>query len=168
MLDTLTFVAYMLGNEPGHVGHMHLFLDHPAQICQHPTQSPPVRWSGVPPEASSLVLIIKDEKNKLSSEKSRYYWVAYNLPVQAKGLPSDGNDQITYRDEGRNSWGQRNYHAPCSENSKSVVVELYALDKRFSAHHAITGKLMEQKIKGHVLAKTVMQWHVSKDAGKKT
>ncbi len=54
-----------------------------------------------------------------------------------------------------NSWGQKNYHAPCfAHNAYPVVIELYALDKRMEAHQIMTGEAVENKIKGHVLAKT--------------
>lgn len=153
MFDTLTLVAYLLGNEPGHSSKLHLraqFLEQPHAVCVQSTQSPQMQWSGVPPEAGSLALIIKDTNN--------YYWVVYNLPVQTKGLPFGGNRQIMAHDEGINSWGQNNYHACCARNNvHPVTIELYALDKRFTAQKPMTGEELEQKIKGHVLAKAVNQ-----------
>lgn len=159
MFDTLTIVAYLLGNEPGHSTQLHLqtrFLEKQNPVCQvQNAQSPQLRWSGVPPGASSLALIIKDAK---SSEKPHYYWVVYNLPVEVSALPFGSSHQMTPRDEGINSWGQKNYHSVCLKNmAHPVTIELVALDKRFSAREPMTGEIVEQKIKGHVLAKAIVR-----------
>lgn len=156
MFDTLTVVAYLLGNEPGHSSKLHLraqFLEQPHALCVQSIQSPRIQWSGVPPEAGSLALIIKDAKS--------YYWVVYNLPVQTKELPFGANHEILSHDEGVNSFGKDNYHTWCSRTTvHPVKVELYALDKRFDARKPMTGETLEQKIKGHVLAKVVKLEHL--------
>lgn len=150
MFDTLTVVTYLLSHDSGYVDRMKLltpFQNNQNQVCLHATQSPPLKWRGVPPEASSLAVIVKD--------KTHYEWVVYNLPVSAKGLPLGANTEMTPHDEGINSWGQKNYHAPCYGGDKAypVTVTLYALDKRFSTHKEMTGAMLEKKIKGHVLTK---------------
>jgi Raf kinase inhibitor-like YbhB/YbcL family protein len=151
MFDTLTVVAYLLGNEPGHSRQLQMqaqFLNNPAVVCVQSTKSPQIRWHKIPPEADSLALIVKDTKN--------YYWVVYNLPVQTKGLPLGANQQIQAHDEGINSWGQSNYRSWCAGNiAHPLTVELYALDKRFTATQPMSGLQLEQKMKGHVLAKVV-------------
>ncbi|EKD77696.1 MAG: hypothetical protein ACD_42C00223G0001 [uncultured bacterium] len=162
MFDTLTVIAYLLGNKPGHSTQLHLqaqFLEKQNLVCVvQNAQSPQLRWKGVPPEASSLALIIKDAKTLKNTEKPHYYWVVYNLPVAVTALPFGGNNQMTSHDEGINSWGQKNYHSLCLGNTTHpVMIELVALDKRFSAREPMTGEILEQKIKGHVLAKAIVQ-----------
>lgn len=152
MFDTLTVVAYLLSHDSGYADRLRFKTPHfPNQnhLCVHKRQSPLLKWRGVPPEASSLALIVKD--------KSHYEWIVYNLPVSAKELSFDANDHINRNDVGVNSWGEKKYHAPCWGNqSQPVTIELYALDKRFSARETMTGEVLEKKIKGHVLAKTIM------------
>lgn len=162
MFDTLTVVAYLLGNEPGHSTQLHLraqFLEKQNSVCQvQNVQSPQLRWQNVPPEASSLAFIIKDAKTSKNAEKPRYYWVVYNLPVEVSALPFGSSHQMTPRDEGINSWGEKNYHGLClGSTAHPVTVALYALDKRFSAREPMTGEIVEQKIKGHVLAKAIVR-----------
>lgn len=153
MFDTLAVIAYLLSSDSGHSSHLHLqakFLEKEKSVCAQTVESPQLRWKGVPPEASSLALIVKDKKD--------YHWVVYNLPVQVNSLPFGSNDQIRSQDEGKNSWGQKNYHELCvGDAAHPVTIELFALDKSFNARHAMTGTELEQKIKGHVLAKTVLR-----------
>jgi Raf kinase inhibitor-like YbhB/YbcL family protein len=153
MFDTLTVIAYLLGNEPVHPRHLQLqaqFLEKEKTTCVQTALSPQLKWKSIPPEATSLALIIKDKKE--------YYWVVYNLPAQINGLPYGANVQMTPHDEGLNSWGQKKYHALCPKNVIApVTVELYALDKRFDAVKPMTGELLERKIQGHVLAKAILR-----------
>ncbi|OGT42589.1 MAG: hypothetical protein A3F13_09250 [Gammaproteobacteria bacterium RIFCSPHIGHO2_12_FULL_40_19] len=151
MFDTLTVVAYLISHHSGYADRLRFmkpFSNTENQLCIHNTQSPALKWRGVPPEASSLALIVKD--------KMHYEWIVYNLPVSARGLPFGANHQMTPHDQGVNSWGEKNYHAPCFENKTYLVsVTLYALDKRFSARENMTGNVLEKKMKGHVLTKVV-------------
>ncbi|MCX7126045.1 MAG: YbhB/YbcL family Raf kinase inhibitor-like protein [Gammaproteobacteria bacterium] len=158
MFDTLTVIAYLLGNDSGLSDHLRLkalFSERKdSVVCVQHALSPQIKWQGVPPEANSLAIIIKDAKPIHNTKKNHYYWVVYNLPVEVKNLPVGGNDEMNKHNEGVNSWGQRNYHTLCWEKGlHPVVVELYALDKRFSTHEKITGEVLEQKMKGHILAK---------------
>lgn len=162
MFDTLTVIAYLIGNNPGYSDRLHMqapFLEKENKIlCVQNTKSPQIQWQGVPPEASSLALIIRDAKTFNTTSKQNYYWVVYNLPVQINQLSYGDNTKMMIHDQGVNSWGQENYHTICLDNTEyPVVVELYALDKRFSARKPMTGDLLEKKIKGHVLAKTIVQ-----------
>lgn len=145
MIDTLTVIAYLLGNEPDRNVHLKL------QASFAKKESPQLRWQGVPPETTSLALVVRN--------KNKYYWIVYNLPPQIKSLPYGVSAQMSPHDEGYNSWGQRNYHAQCTGNAtpSPVTIELYALDKRFGARYHMTGHSFEQKIKNHVIAKTILQ-----------
>lgn len=152
MVDTLTVIAYLLGHDPSYSDRLRLKVLFPEKqtnaVCVKESVSPQLKWRGVPPAADSLALVMHDKKN--------YYWVAYNLPVQAKGLPKGVNKTINTHDEGVNSFGENSYHSPwsCGQKTESVVVELYALDKRFSADRKMSGDVLLSKLKDHVLAKT--------------
>lgn len=147
MFDTLTVMAYLLSHHSGYVDRLKLQVIQPAQQqCVQDAVSPALRWQGVPPEAASLAVIVRD--------KQRYDWVAYNLPVTTTGLPFGASQHMSSHDQGMNSWGKKTYHLSCGQDSLNpVYVELYVLDKRFSVQGNMTGELLEQKMKGHVLEK---------------
>lgn len=153
MLDTLTVIAYLVGQHQGN-GHplrlnAHFFEKQNHIACVQQAVSPQLRWANVPPEANSLAVVVRDEKK-------HYYWITYNLPTDAKGLPLGVNKTINVNDVGINSFGQRDYYSPwsCGQKINSpVIVELYALDKRFSTRKIISSDALYAKIKKHNLAK---------------
>ncbi len=153
MFDTLAVITYLLGRDPKDIDRLHLkasFPDKPPVTCVQNAPSPQIKWQKVSPDASSLALIVKDS--------SHYEWVVYNLPIDARGLPFDANAEINPNDVGINSWGQKNYHSPCVGNTKyPVTVELFVLDKRFSARNKMTGEMLEKKIKDHVMEKAIVR-----------
>lgn len=154
MFDTLAVIAYILSSDTGHFSHIRLsakFKESEKPVCSLLSDSPQLSWTGVPPDATSLAVIIKD--------KQHYYWVAYNLPSQITQLPFASDTTMRARDEGINSWKQNRYHTICSnvKTMQPVTVEIYALDKNFNATRPMTGEILEQKIKGHVLAKGILR-----------
>ncbi|MDP1573546.1 MAG: hypothetical protein Q8L78_01230 [Coxiellaceae bacterium] len=146
MLDTLAVMAYLLGSGPEKSKALHMAVSFPEKAA---VVSPVIRWKNVPPEAESLAVVIQDNQKN-------YYWVAYNLPADAKGLPLGANQNMLPFDEGVNSFGEHNYHSPWSLGAmpQGLRVELYALDKRFSIHKPLSGNDLYAKIKGHTLLKT--------------
>ncbi|OGT34075.1 MAG: hypothetical protein A3C44_08390 [Gammaproteobacteria bacterium RIFCSPHIGHO2_02_FULL_39_13] len=153
MLDTLTLVAYLLGNNAGHPDHLRLhaqfFGTEKQTVCAQKSESPQLRWSGVSPEATSLAVIIKDP--------SHYYWVVYNLPVDTKNLSFSIDHHMLQTNQGVNSWGIQAYHSRCWENRyHPVSVELFVLDTRFSNNESMSGKIVEEKMHGHILAKKII------------
>ncbi|OGT46049.1 MAG: hypothetical protein A3E82_07990 [Gammaproteobacteria bacterium RIFCSPHIGHO2_12_FULL_38_11] len=162
MFDTIAVVAYLIGDGSGVSNCLRLkalFAEKKRTVVQmQNVPSPYIKWHGVPPGANSLALIIKDAKISSANSKRNYYWVIYNLPPSVKELPYNSANKINKHNEAVNSWGQKNYHSIRYANTThTVFVELYALDKRFSAREKITGKVLEQKIKNHVLTKAVIQ-----------
>lgn len=160
MIDTtVTMLAYMLGHGSTFKEKLRLHVQYVGKqnpkICLKQAPSPLLRWSGVPPEASSLALLIKENSSLL---KKHFDWVLYNLPVEARYLPSGSNHTINLSDVGFNSWGKKKYHPPCFGNATHPLsIELFALDKRFSAKYKMTGEELEKKMRGHILAETVVR-----------
>lgn len=144
MIGTMTVLAYLLGHDVSDDANLHLRV----VPAQQQNQSPRLIWKSVPPETDSIALIIK-------SQKTQYYWVVYNLPADATQLPFGANQGMSRNNEGTNSFGQQNYHP--YDASQPIVIELFALDKRFSADYAMTGEALKQKIQGHVLAETTVR-----------
>lgn len=136
MLDTLTVLAYLIVHNAKPTNHLQL------QATFVNKASPALAWQGVPPEAGSLALIVKDKQ-------SRYCWVVYNISPDTQYFPLNASQYMNRHNEGLNSWGKHAYH---SAEKKNMVITLTVLDTRFSNIHDINGKELEQKIKGHVLA----------------
>lgn len=141
MLDTLALLTYLISQHPNTTHSMQL---HSKIIAAH--VSPELTWRGVPPSAQSLAFIAKDKK-------SHYNWVVYNISPDTHCFPAGASGAIRKYDEGWNSWGARNYHA-----TPSVSITVYALDKRFSSIKKITGKMLEKKMAGHIIACAQATW----------
>jgi Raf kinase inhibitor-like YbhB/YbcL family protein len=47
--------------------------------------SPPLRWSGVPPQATSLCLVMEDPD---APSGVWVHWLIYNIPANSQGLPA--------------------------------------------------------------------------------
>lgn len=151
MIDTITIVSYLLGHHFGHNSKVKLsarFAEKENQtICATKIISPSLRWQDVPPEATSLAMVIKDANPPKSGEKTHYYWVVYNLPVDTTYLPFGESNYMVHYDEGVNSWGEQNYHSRCFDHqTHPVKVELFALNTRISANQPITGEMLEKQI----------------------
>ena len=149
MIDTMTVLAYLLGDDYGH--NKQIKLNAEFSQTQVAKVSPKVIWKNVPPEADSLVLIVKDSN---IPKKENYYWVVYNIPADSHGVNLGESQVINKNNVGLNSWGQKNYHAlNYPKKNHKIYITVYALDKKFSSIKNMTGESLEQKIKGHVLAK---------------
>lgn len=151
MIDTITIVGYLLGHHFGHNSKINLFARFAEKenqtICATKIVSPSLRWRDVPPEATSLAMIIKDANPPKSGEKMHYYWVVYNLPVDTTYLPFGASNHMIHYNEGVNSWGEQNYHSRCFDHqTHPVTVELLALDARISFDQPITGEMLEKQI----------------------
>ncbi len=159
MIDMITIVSYLLGHHFGHNSKLNLaarFAEKENQtICADAVVSPSLRWRDVPPEASSLAMVIKDANPSKNGEKTHYYWVIYNLPIDTTYLSFGASKYIVRYDEGVNSWGERNYHSRCFDHqTHPVTVELFALTTRIASDQPITGEMLEKNIisKKEVLA----------------
>ena len=151
MIDTITIVSYLLGHHFGHNSKLNLavrFSEKENQtICSTNITSPSLRWRDVPPEATSLAIIIKDANPPKSGEKTHYYWIVYNLPIDATYLPFGASNYIVQYDQGVNSWGEQHYHSRCFDHqTHPVTVELFALNTRISFNQPITGEILEKQI----------------------
>lgn len=155
MIDAITIMSYLLGNELSHQHRLKLsahFSEEQHQlICVHPAASPSLRWRDVPSGADSVAIVIKDV-NPLPNEKTHYYWVVYNLPVDTVALPFGEDKFILKNHVGLNSWGEQNYHSRCWENQiRPVSIELLALNGRVVSDKPLTGDEFEKSVKGQVL-----------------
>ncbi len=120
--------------------------------------SPPLAWSGVPPGARSLALIVDDPDvpDPAAPQRTWVHWVLYDLPPSAAGLPAGvtaarlppGTRQ------GVNDWQRTGYGAPCPPIGRHrYFFKLYALDTVLPDLGAPDKARLEQSLQGHVLAR---------------
>jgi Raf kinase inhibitor-like YbhB/YbcL family protein len=125
--------------------------------CEGQDASPALSWSGLPPGTKSLALIVDDpDAPDPSAPRTTWvHWVVYNIPPTATGL-SEGvraPDLPAGAREGRNDWQSAGYRGPCPPIGRHRYFhKLYALDVALTDLGTPTKSVLEQAMKGHVLA----------------
>ena len=124
--------------------------------CKNPEAgSPPLKWSGVPRNAKTLVLIIKDPD---APNGTFIHWVVYNLPATLTGLRAHvpaieklPNGAF----QGVNGTGHIGYKGPCPPSGSAphhYHFQLSALDTRLDLKPGASSDEVEQAASGHVKA----------------
>lgn len=123
--------------------------------CEGEDIAPPLRWSGVPPAAKSLALIVDDPDapDPAAPKRTWVHWVLYDIPPDAAGLPEGGQPLPSGTREGLNDWNRSGYGGPCPPIGRHrYFFKLYALDTKLTALQRPTKAAVEHAVKGHVLA----------------
>jgi Raf kinase inhibitor-like YbhB/YbcL family protein len=125
--------------------------------CDGEDISPPLAWSGVPPGAKSLVLIVDDPDapDPAAPRMTWVHWVLYNLPPETNGLPEGVEPSRLPAGtlEGLNDWQRTGYGGPCPPVGRHRYFhKLYALDTRLPDLKHPTKARLEQAMQGHILA----------------
>lgn len=125
--------------------------------CSGADISPPLQWTGVPPETKSLVLIVDDpDAPDPSAPKMTWvHWILYNLPPYCDGLEEDiqASSLPEGTCEGFNDWNRTGYGGPCPPIGRHrYFFKLYALDKVLEPIHRATKAQVEKTMQKHVLA----------------
>ncbi|RME33360.1 MAG: YbhB/YbcL family Raf kinase inhibitor-like protein [Gammaproteobacteria bacterium] len=122
--------------------------------CQGEDISPPLEFSGVPPEARSLALIVDDPDapDPAAPKMIWVHWVLYNLPPDCSGLPEEVSELPPGTGEGLNDWQRTGYGGPCPPIGRHrYFFKLYALDCTLPDLGTPTkGELLEA-MRGHVI-----------------
>lgn len=124
--------------------------------CEGENVSPPLSWTGVPPGARSLVLIVDDPDapDPKAPRTPWVHWLLFDLPPGADELPEAvSNDALPAGTRvGRNDWKRREYGGPCPPIGRHRYFhKLYALDTTLDLD-APTKAELEHAMQGHVLA----------------
>ncbi len=123
--------------------------------CDGPDVSPPLQWSGVPPGAKSLVLIVDDPDapDPAAPRMDWVHWVVYGLPPTSTGLPEGGTPLPEGARTGTNDFGKKAWGGPCPPIGRHrYFFRLHALDKVLPDLGTATRAAVEDAMKGHVLA----------------
>jgi len=127
--------------------------------CEGTDISPPLAWSGGPPNTRSYALIVDDpDAPDTAAPKMVYvHWVVYNIPAgttsfaenAAKtGLPSGAL-------HGSNDWKRQTYGGPCPPIGRHRYFhKLYALDTVLTGLKNPTKAQLESAMTGHVIGRT--------------
>jgi Raf kinase inhibitor-like YbhB/YbcL family protein len=125
--------------------------------CEGEDVAPPLSWRGAPAAARSLVLIVDDPDapDPAAPKRTWVHWVLVDIPPAASELPEGGHPLPAGTREGLNDWNRRGYGGPCPPVGRHrYFFKLYALDTTLSALQHPTKAMVEQAMKGHVLAQT--------------
>ena len=125
--------------------------------CEDVDLSPALEWSGVPPRAKSLALIVDDPDapDPLAPKMVYVHWVLYDLPPSTTGLPEGATAATLPKGtrEGKNDWGKSGYMGPCPPIGRHrYFFKLYALDTLLDRVSAGATKAeLEAAMKGHII-----------------
>jgi Raf kinase inhibitor-like YbhB/YbcL family protein len=129
--------------------------------CEGRDASPPLAWSGVPPGAKSLALIVDDPDapDPAAPKTTWVHWVLYDIPPTARGLAEAVGPAALPPGtrEGRNDFGRTSYGGPCPPVGRHrYFFKLYALDTTLAAKSPANKAALETAMKGHVLAEATL------------
>jgi Raf kinase inhibitor-like YbhB/YbcL family protein len=124
--------------------------------CDGADRSPPLAWTGVPPETRSLALIVDDPDapDPAAPKLVWVHWVLYNLPPSAAGLPEAMSqaDRPAGTKDGKNDWKRTGYGGPCPPIGRHrYFFKLYALDTVLPDLGEPTKAELLKAMDGHVL-----------------
>ena len=119
--------------------------------------SPALAWSGVPPAARELALIVEDPD--APGRRPWVHWLLYKIPADAAGLPEGVPRGATPAKpagmlQGRNSWGRLGYGGPAPPKGHSVHhyhFTLFVLDRALDVFHSLTKEQLWRAMSGHVI-----------------
>jgi Raf kinase inhibitor-like YbhB/YbcL family protein len=130
--------------------------------CEGQDSSPPLAWSGVPPEARSLALIVDDPDapDPKAPRTVWAHWVIYDLPPSTRELTEGvarpeqlpAGARVARNDSRRTGWD-----GPCPPVGRHrYFFKLYALDRTLGDLGAAGKAEVERAMQGHILAQAVL------------
>ncbi len=117
--------------------------------------SPPLAWTGVPPNAKSLALIVDDPDapDPAAPRRVWVHWVVYNIPPTVTEIAEGPSSLPAGAKTGRNDWNRADYGGPSPPIGRHrYFFKLYALDEELTLAQPTKGQL-EQAMRGHILGK---------------
>jgi Raf kinase inhibitor-like YbhB/YbcL family protein len=126
--------------------------------CEGADTSPPLAFSGVPPSAKSLALIVDDPDapDPKAPKMTWVHWVLYSLPPQTSSLAEGASKSLPpgTRD-GLNDWKKTGYGGPCPPVGRHrYFFKLYALDTVLPDLGKPSKADLLKAIEGHVVGTT--------------
>ncbi len=125
--------------------------------CEGEDRSPALAWSGVPPQAKSLALIVDDPDapDPAAPRVTWVHWVLYDIPPTAGGLAEgvSGAALPAGARWGLNDWKKTGYGGPCPPIGRHrYFFKLYALDTILPDLGRPDKARLEAAMRGHIVA----------------
>ena len=126
--------------------------------CEGKDISPPLAWSGAPPNTKSFALIVDDPDapDPAAPKMTWVHWVLYDLPASASGLPEAVKTPALPEGarEGTNDWSRTRYGGPCPPVGRHRYFhKLYALDTMLQGLGRPNKATVEKAMQGHIVAR---------------
>ena len=127
--------------------------------CDGENISPPLKFSDIPKNTKSLVLIMHDPDAPMGDFT---HWVVYKIPPTVKGFPRDLPKKAVLEqgiEQGLNDFGFVGYGGPCPppwDKAHRYIFELYALDYVPDLKPGAKREEVEKALKGHVIEKATL------------
>jgi Raf kinase inhibitor-like YbhB/YbcL family protein len=121
--------------------------------------SPPLSWSGIPPNTKSLVLIVDDPDapDPAAPKMVWVHWVLFNIPPSVAGLAEGIKTLPAGTGEGLNDWNRTGYGGPNPPIGRHRYFhKLYALDTLLTFSATPKKADLEHAMRGHVMAQAVL------------
>jgi Raf kinase inhibitor-like YbhB/YbcL family protein len=121
--------------------------------------SPALRWSGIPSDAKSVVIMMEDPD--ALNPKPVTHWIVANVPTKINSLPRDVQKIETPRVlgggiQGANHTGSTGYYGPkppAAETAHRYHFQVFALDTVLSLPSGFNRPALLTAMRGHVLAR---------------
>ena len=129
-----------------------------AYTCEGRDISPALAWTGAPPIAQSLVLIVDDPDapDPAAPKMTWVHWLLYNIAPQTSALVEGVSQRALPPGtlEGLNDWKRTGYGGPCPPIGRHrYFFKLHALDILLPDLHRPAKPALEAAMRGHVIAK---------------
>lgn len=127
--------------------------------CDGANVSPALNWSGISPNAKSLVLIVDDPDapDPAAPKMTWVHWLLYNIPATATQLPKAVSTAALPKGtlQGKNDWKHIGYGGSCPPIGRHrYFYKLYALDIVLPDLHEPDKAQLEHAMSGHVIEQT--------------
>jgi Raf kinase inhibitor-like YbhB/YbcL family protein len=121
--------------------------------CEGGDRSPPLAWSGVPPAAKSLALIVDDPDapDPAAPKRTWVHWVLPHIPAATTKIEAGSTPDGAI--VGNNDWGKAAWGGPCPPvGNHRYVFKLYALDAQVG-RAGMTKAELAKAISGHLMGR---------------
>jgi Raf kinase inhibitor-like YbhB/YbcL family protein len=127
--------------------------------CDGDDISPALKWSDLPQNTKSLVLIVDDPDapDPAKPKMTWVHWLLYNIPPEAAGLKENisAAELPGGTKEGMNDWKRTGYGGPCPPIGRHrYFYKLYALDVILPDLHKPDKASLEKAMAGHIISET--------------
>ena len=123
--------------------------------CDGVDVSPPLSWSGVPPETKGIALIVDDPD---APGRTWVHWVLYAIPPGftelSEGAAAVGEIAFIGAKNGTNDFNRLGYGGPCPPRGAPhrYFFKLYALDIELGLDAGVKKEELLGAMEGHILA----------------